>query len=114
MGRKSSVKAEWVLLGWTAVFCAFLALSWKAPSPVETERAVEYTVTAEAPKGPLDLNEASLEDLTALPGIGETLARRILDYRAEHGPFRGTEELMEVSGIGEGKYGALEGLITAD
>lgn len=35
----------------------------------------------------------------ALPGIGEELSRRILEYRETHGPFAAVEELMEVSGI---------------
>ena len=37
-----------------------------------------------------------------LPGIGEVRAQAILDYRAEHGPFRYPEELIRVKGIGEG------------
>jgi competence ComEA-like helix-hairpin-helix protein len=35
-----------------------------------------------------------------LPGVGEALARRIVDYRLEHGPFRAVDELRQVSGIG--------------
>ena len=42
------------------------------------------------------------------------LAERIIAYREEHGAFSAPEELMEVSGIGEGKYGALEGRITVN
>lgn len=51
--------------------------------------------------GRLDLNAATLEQLDALPGIGPVLARRILDWRQEHGRFASVDQLREVSGIGE-------------
>jgi competence protein ComEA len=50
---------------------------------------------------PLDLNRASAEDLEAMPGIGPALAKRIVDYRQSHGPFKEIEELEEkVIGFG--------------
>jgi len=49
---------------------------------------------------PLDLNRADAADLDALPGIGPVLARRIVDFRREHGPFRRVEELRAVRGVG--------------
>jgi competence ComEA-like helix-hairpin-helix protein len=51
----------------------------------------------------LDLNTATSEDLDALPGIGPVLAKRIVDYRQAHGPFRKIEDLEQVSGIGPKK-----------
>lgn len=51
--------------------------------------------------GKVDLNTAGLEELQALPGIGPALARRIVEHRREHGPFRRVEDLLEVKGIGE-------------
>lgn len=60
---------------------------------------------------PLDLNRADLESLQTLPGIGPVLAQRILDYRAEQGPFRDTAELINIRGIGEKTLAGLRDLI---
>ena len=51
----------------------------------------------------LDVNQATAEDLDGLPGIGPVLARRIVDYRQSHGPFKKIDELENVSGIGPKK-----------
>lgn len=52
------------------------------------------------PQPPVRINYAGLEELQRLPGIGPELARRIIYYRAEHGPFRSFSELDHVEGIG--------------
>ena len=64
------------------------------------------------PDHPLDINTADAETLDLLPGIGETLAGRIVAYRAENGPFAETADIMNVEGIGEGIYGDIQELIT--
>lgn len=52
--------------------------------------------------GLLDPNKASLESLQALPGVGEKMAQRIVEERA-NGPFRNLEDLQRVKGIGPKK-----------
>ena len=52
----------------------------------------------------VNINTADLTALASLPGIGETLAQRILDYREQHGNFSCVEALMNVDGIGEGRF----------
>ena len=62
--------------------------------------------------GRLNINAASVEELTALPGIGETLAQRIVDYREQHGDFTTVDGLRNVSGIGEKRLEAIREYIT--
>jgi competence protein ComEA len=61
--------------------------------PTELERGVGITYR-------VDLNHATRAELLQLPGIGESLARRIEDYRLEHGRFQHVNDLIEVHGIG--------------
>ena len=56
----------------------------------------------------LNINRASLEQLTYLPGIGPVLAQRIIEYREEKGSFRTLSELKEIPGIGEVKFERIE------
>jgi competence protein ComEA len=62
----------------------------------------------------VDINRAGIWLLEALPGIGNTLAQRILDYRSQNGPFKNTAELAGVSGIGKDTYNKIRDLITVD
>jgi competence protein ComEA len=58
----------------------------------------------EVPAGSININTASKELLMTLPGIGETTADRIVQYRKDHGPFTTLEDLMNVKGIGKKKF----------
>ena len=66
--------------------------------------------TASAQK--IDINRAEPWLLEALPGIGEVLARRIVDYRSENGPFKTVEDLLKVSGIGQGTLDDIRNHVT--
>ena len=61
----------------------------------------------------VNINTASYEELCTLPGIGDTLAKRIIAYREDHGLFATTEGIMNVSGIGEKKYESIREWITS-
>ncbi|WP_233188018.1 helix-hairpin-helix domain-containing protein [Actinomyces qiguomingii] len=60
-----------------------------------------------ATDGRININTATAAELEKLSGIGPALAQRIVDYRADHGPFTSVDELTNVSGIGAAKLEAL-------
>lgn len=62
----------------------------------------------------ININEAGVEELTELPGIGETRAEQIIEYRQTYGRFSDKEDLKNVSGIGDSIYRKLETYITVD
>jgi competence protein ComEA len=62
----------------------------------------------------VDINRAGTWLLQALPGIGNTLAQRIVDFRTQNGPFLNTADLTKVSGIGKDTFGKIQDLITVD
>jgi competence protein ComEA len=66
-----------------------------------------------APTGPkLSLASATAAELDELPGVGPVTAQNILDYRAEHGPFRSVDDLDAVPGIGPARVEQLRDLVT--
>ena len=60
----------------------------------------------------VNINTASAQQLSALPGIGEGYAGNIIAYREEHGPFKTPEELLNVDGIGQSRLEAILDYIT--
>ena len=59
----------------------------------------------------VDINTADVDTLSTLPGIGQTLAQRIIDYRDTYGPFYYIEDIMNVSGIGASTFENIMDLI---
>ena len=59
---------------------------------------------AAAPRGPININRATVSDLDSLDGIGPVIAKRIISYRTTNGPFTAIEDLLKVSGIGDAKF----------
>jgi competence protein ComEA len=64
------------------------------------------------PPQKVNINRAEAWLLGALPGIGEVRAQAIIDYRQQNGPFRSTNELLKVAGIGTATYERIKDLIT--
>jgi competence protein ComEA len=59
----------------------------------------------------VNINEATLEELDTLPGIGTTLAQSIIDYRDTYGPFYFIEDIMNVPGIGSSTFETIKEMI---
>ena len=60
----------------------------------------------------VNINNASVEELKTLPGIGQAMAERIITYRKESGSFKSKDELMTINGIKESKFNKIKDLIT--
>lgn len=72
----------------------------------------EYLSGTNSNTGKININTASTEDLALLPGIGPTLAERIVAYRLNNGPFASIDELINVNGIGDKTLSRLSQFIT--
>lgn len=59
----------------------------------------------------VDLNHADESQLDALPGVGPSTAKAIVEYRKKNGPFKCIEDLMKVPGIKESRFNTLKDLV---
>ena len=75
-------------------------------SPEGAAKGAETTV--------INLNTATLEQLTTLPGIGQSKAESIMEYRSKVGGFVAIEEIMNISGIGEAMFDKIKDKITVN
>ena len=78
----------------------------------EDEKALLEEETEEKITGKVNLNEADIEALQTLDGIGEVKAKAIIDYRDKNGPFKQIEDIKNVSGIGDSVYEKIKDNIT--
>ena len=62
----------------------------------------------------INLNTATLEELTKLKRIGPVYAQRIIDYRETYGPFEKIEDLVKVKGIGQKSFDVNKDIITVE
>ncbi len=60
----------------------------------------------------ININIATISQLVTLPGIGESTAQKIIDYRNEFGPFETIEDIKSVSGIGDATFEEIKDFIT--
>ncbi len=85
----------------------------EAEAPVaEAEAPAAEPEAPAAPAELVNINTADLQALIDLPGINESLARRIISYREEKGPFTAVDQLIDISGIGPKNITIFRDLIT--
>ncbi len=66
------------------------------------------------PHSCVNLNNATAGELKTLPGIGDVMAQRIIDYRERHGRLRRPEEIIIIEGFSERRYKAIAGLVCVE
>ena len=114
-----------VLVLVTSVFAAFMAgffagrnlnrspvQIYQAQTPSHSETITTDTEPLRTTPTVININTATAKELETLPGIGPTMAQRIIDYRTQYGDFSAPEELIKVKGIGESKLMDILDLIT--
>jgi competence protein ComEA len=72
--------------------------------------ALAHVALAEGP-AKIDLNRASVKDLTQLKGVGQKYAARIVEYREENGQFNQIEDIMKIKGIGPKKFESIKDFV---
>jgi competence protein ComEA len=92
---------------------ALLALSLVALSvPALRAQDAPAAKAAMSASAPVNLNTATVAQLEALPGVGQRVAERIVEYRTKNGGFKKLEDLMNVQGIGEKSFLKLKPMLT--
>ncbi|MCI4445044.1 MAG: helix-hairpin-helix domain-containing protein [Candidatus Aminicenantes bacterium] len=84
----------------------FIFLAYSGISLAQNQTQNKATATK------ININTATAAELQSLPRIGPKVAQRIIDYRTQNGPFKKTEDLMKVRGIGEKIFNQIKDLIT--
>ncbi len=82
-------------------------------APLDNRDLIHVSPLGDAPQR-VNINTADAWLLEALPGIGPTLAGRVVDYRCQSGPFKNVEELTMVEGIGQAKFDGLKDVVTVE
>lgn len=91
-------------LALTALLAPTLAL---AAPPVDDEDTTTEVVKVEGLEGQVNINTASQAELELLPGVGPSIASKMIAYRSEH-PFEQLNHVMRIKGIGKKTYAKIK------
>ncbi|CAM4073773.1 ComEA family DNA-binding protein [Pseudoalteromonas ostreae] len=86
-----------------------LAFSLPSSAAVTKTKATESSISKVQL---VNVNQATVEQLISLPGIGKSKAQAIIDYRTEQGHFKSVADLAQVKGIGDKLVAKLDGKVT--
>ncbi len=78
---------------------------------LKNNACIEYSTNTSSK---ISINTASKEELMTLPGVGESKAKDIINYREANGPFQTIEDIMKVPGIGESIFAKIQEIITTE
>jgi competence protein ComEA len=100
------------------IVCALASIALALPLAPGAHAAPARAASAASPataskEAPVDVNSASEQQLMSVPGIGASLAKRIVDFRDKNGKFANVDDLMKVQGIGEKSIEKLRPYLTA-
>lgn len=93
------------------IYVPTVAEATLTPAAALTKGERQPTST-KTPLGKINVNTATLAELDVLPGIGPSIAQRIVDYRTQNGPFKKIEDLKKVRGIGDALFEQVKDLVT--
>lgn len=83
----------------------------KTTEKSQNTTSISTNTTGKNQNTKVNINTATQTELETLPGIGPSIASKIVSYRKENGKFKSIEEIKKVSGIGESKYANIKELI---
>ncbi|HEX8474848.1 MAG TPA: helix-hairpin-helix domain-containing protein [Pyrinomonadaceae bacterium] len=97
----------------TLVAASCVKLPRRAQPPSQNAPPLALDAT-HSPPPRVNINTATPDQLEKLPGIGTTLAARIVEHRAHYGAFRRVEHLLLVRGISERRFREMRALVTVE
>lgn len=109
-----------------AVFALTLASCGQQGDQAQVEPGTQTDQSAQAPgqeemdsqqampSEPIDINSASSEELASIPGLDQTLAQNIIDYRESYGPFSSVDDLLQVNGMDQQTLDSIRGWVTVE
>ena len=85
---------------------------WKLSESKEIKLIIHKKEQINKKDNIININNATQSQLETLPGIGPSIAIKIINYRNEHGKFKSINDIKNVNGIGENKFNNIKNLIT--
>ena len=89
------------------------AVALTLPAMVAPASASLHAAESKPQAAPVDINVAGVEELMSVPGIGQAIAQRIVEYRDKNGAYGSVDDLLKIQGIGEKSLAKIRDHLTA-